>query len=173
MTAGRPFSSHTIAQLEAMENQARIDPVLRAALADELSHRKTAKARGLAARLEQEASSPDAGPDTNAQIVVRNGESVTVQSMLDDLELLRSTFSEAGEILARWGMTESMPREIREVVLDLWHTRLANSDAPLGRTSARLAESVRRLALIEKQPATQPTPAPTAGQQGRKMPDGQ
>jgi|GEM_PF-2623039 len=167
MAAGRPFSSHTIAQLEAMENQARTDPVLRAALAEELSHRKTAKARGLAARLEQEATSPD------AEIFVSNGESVTVRSLFNDLKLLRATFSEAGEILARWGMTESMPKEIRDIVLGLWQTRLANSDEPLGRTPTRLAESVRRLALIEEQSVMLSSPLPTAGQKGKKTSDDQ
>lgn len=150
MAAGRPFSSHSVDQLAAMMTKAQTDSVLREALAKELSQRKTAKAKALASRVAEMDSQSD------VEINVNNGESVTARSLHEDLELLRATFSEPGEILARWGMTESMPRDMRDEVFRLWRERLQTGDQHLGRTSTRLAETVSRLGHLDAALTAQP-----------------
>jgi hypothetical protein len=62
-------------------------------------------------------------------------------------ELLRSTFTIEGEILARWGMTSSMPPEIEAQVLSSWRKSLEQGSVDsLGRSIVSLEEDLKRLA---------------------------
>jgi hypothetical protein len=62
-------------------------------------------------------------------------------------ELLRATFTIEAEILARWGMTSSMPPEIEAQVFSSWRKSLKkNSDDDLGRSIVSLEEDMKRLA---------------------------
>lgn len=62
------------------------------------------------------------------------------------LELLRATFTAEGEILARWGMTGSMPAAMREAVFVSWHRTLFAVPDRLGRSLESLREDQTRLA---------------------------
>lgn len=62
-------------------------------------------------------------------------------------ELLRSTFTIEGEILARWGMTSSMPPEIEAQVFSSWRKSLEQGSVDsLGRSMVSLEEDLKRLA---------------------------
>ena len=62
-------------------------------------------------------------------------------------ELLRSTFTIEGEILARWGMTSSMPPEIEAQVFSSWRKSLEQGSVDsLGRSIVSLEEDLKRLA---------------------------
>jgi hypothetical protein len=55
-----------------------------------------------------------------------------------ELELWRSLYSYDTEMLARWGMTDSLPIEIVEKVLGFWEDKIKDGCADLIRTKERL-----------------------------------
>jgi hypothetical protein len=55
-----------------------------------------------------------------------------------ELELWRSIYSHKTELLARWGMTDSLPIEMVEKVLGFWEDKIKDGRADLIRTKERL-----------------------------------
>ena len=95
----RPYQSLTADDLKSLS----ADPSLHPAIIHELSFRRTAKARSLLREL---------GGQPNASEVS--------DVYREKYEALRATMTEAGELLAQWGMTETLPSNIIELVLVEW-----------------------------------------------------
>jgi hypothetical protein len=76
-----------------------------------------------------------------------------------DYELLRKSFTAEAELLARWGMTASIPDDLMERVFSNWVERLTSTPDQWGRTvdSARRdlvkVKEIRRLAKPVEAPA--------------------
>jgi hypothetical protein len=71
----------------------------------------------------------------------------------DELETLRTRvaifekiYGRRGELLARWGMTDAMPDELRDRVFEMWREELAGGPKGLSRDLRRLEDDVRALA---------------------------
>lgn len=62
-------------------------------------------------------------------------------------DLLRATFTIAGEKLARWGMTEAMPRDIMSSVAALWAERVGESEDGAGRSLGRLRQDMAEVGV--------------------------
>jgi hypothetical protein len=65
-------------------------------------------------------------------------------------DCLRATFSIEGEILARWGMTASIPRELEAKVFEYWSKSMTSTEDEFGRTSTQLGGDIERLQLERK-----------------------
>ena len=52
----------------------------------------------------------------------------------DRLALLRTTFTAEAEILAKWGITPSLPADARATVVAWWRSRLTRVPDAMGRT---------------------------------------
>jgi hypothetical protein len=63
-------------------------------------------------------------------------------------QILRDTFTEEGELLARWGMTPRLPQEMQASVFGLFVQRLAAGPLPDGRDAASLERDRARLASL-------------------------
>jgi hypothetical protein len=59
--------------------------------------------------------------------------------------LLRATFSEASEVLSRWGMTEEAPQGLRELAFEWWRLRLHEHPDSFGRTLGGLEADIAYL----------------------------
>ena len=75
---------------------------------------------------------------------------LTVPEEAACLKALRATFTPRGELLARWGMTESLPDELIEVVVREWKRLLKNPEAAQGRSSTDLDRDLDR--IVRRQP---------------------
>jgi hypothetical protein len=135
----------------------------------ELSHRSTKKARELLARLAEGSSqtatdsptparprkalldgtrrpSESSGSEGPSAMPTETLErSDCSREVLEQLDVLRTTFSLESEILARWGVTETLPCEIRQMVLRHWGGIVTDEPDRLGRSTTRLASDIRRL----------------------------
>ncbi len=68
---------------------------------------------------------------------------------LDDaqrLALLRTTFTEEAERLARWGMTPVLPGELRQLVAQAWAARVSEVPDRMGRSRNTLQQDLESLA---------------------------
>jgi len=61
---------------------------------------------------------------------------------------LQATFSEEGELLARWGMTPSLPLLLQETVMAGWRDLLRNSPTADGRTLVNFERDIARISAI-------------------------
>lgn len=70
--------------------------------------------------------------------------------LAEKYEALRSVFSAEGEILARWGMTPSMPLDLRSSVFAEWRAKLASGSASALRTLEVLETDEKTLSVMGK-----------------------
>lgn len=149
----RPLISLTIVDLTRMVD----DPSSTAdvgLVAAELRYRKSNAAKKLLARLDV------AGPSrvtTAADERVGSGlaDDSTSQPTLEGkarplgsdvrLSILRETYTEGAEILARWGMTTAIPDELFDLAVEWWRGCLGDAPDGFGRTVERLDEDVARV----------------------------
>lgn len=171
--AGRPLSRKAIGDLRALA----VDPANWASVLHELGYRNTQKARKLAAEIRDAMGKPTSTTamkaaarsvkPTAAERTARAAKKARsaavgtatspeavpapeVRDLQERFDLLRATFSLTGEVLARWGMTPTMPREIRDQVFGLWGQRLRDGDIDAQRTRTRLDEDIVTLEAEER-----------------------
>jgi len=60
-------------------------------------------------------------------------------------ELLRATFNVEGELLARWGMTSTIPKDFEKTIFDAWSKALTAVPDEFGRTIEQLISDLERL----------------------------
>ncbi|MDA2989415.1 MAG: hypothetical protein O2815_10095 [Actinomycetota bacterium] len=158
----RPLVQKGIAELEKLVSGAAGDPKTVNEVIAELRHRSTPRAKRLLADLldrseSKETSTPGRGSRprraSSEEAKKSNGgpheggavPPVATRTLEEAYELLRQTFTEDSEILARWGMTSAMPEPVRELVLEEWGRRVATGPDEFGRTLERLTQDVERL----------------------------
>lgn len=105
----------------------------------ELSHRATSRAKKLLTLV-------------NAKLGIETAPTAAVavlQIELKDFQkryrALRETFTLEGEILARWGMAGSIPREIEEAVFRLWAKLVKVEEDEFGRSVLILQRDIKVL----------------------------
>gem|GEM_PF-1666062 len=170
-TAARPLMSSSLVELTSMVDDPGSSAERLAEVADELRCRKSGGARKLLARLEgggpketprgsgerpgrkrrtgRVVGSSDSGDDGPTAIPTETPDT-TEQSrdIMDQLEVLRTTFTLESEILARWGITGALPCDMRRSVLQQWDRIVSDEPDHLGRSRARLAADIESLGHI-------------------------
>lgn len=63
-------------------------------------------------------------------------------------ELLRATFSEKGEILSRWGMTESIPEDLLAKIASLWIEKFKGGYKHAIRSQEQLLKDCQLLGIV-------------------------
>jgi hypothetical protein len=163
------------AKLEEMFNTNPSDLEVLISLQQELVHRKKAYAKQLlikvnaklvAVQLKPAAQSQKAAGDTASsatsttesnqvlKVPARSKSPETTRKQLSltstetAYEHLRATFSEEGELMARWGMTPSLPRPLQETVVGGWRDLLRDSPTTDGRTLVNFERDIARILEI-------------------------
>ena len=63
-------------------------------------------------------------------------------------ELLRATFSEKGEILSRWGITESIPDDLLAKIASLWIEKFKSGYKHIIRSQEQLSKDCQFLGIV-------------------------
>ncbi len=133
-----------------------------AVLEDELMHRKTPSARALLAQVQRTRARSGAGglPNTTAAAssseVTRPNSGAPSAPMAAEIvsnahcrcKELRATFTEEGELLARWGMTPTLPDAVRAATVAAWREILKSSATCDGRTITQFDRDMARAAEL-------------------------
>ena len=158
----RPLVQKGIAELEELANGAERDPGTIREVIAELRHRSSPRAKRLLAELEGGNGNerPDrakrkptkgrtpprgAAPGPEAPEPVSVAHATSSRTLEKAFALLRETFTEDSEILAKWGMTTSMPRDLRDLVFEHWSWRVGSKSDEFGRNAERLHADLDRL----------------------------
>jgi hypothetical protein len=114
----------------------------------ELSYRKSSAARTLLLEIESGAVSP---PTSLIKSKEKMPESSLGESECAALEaryeLLRATFSEQGEVLARWGLTESMPVDLLVKIMSLWAEKFSGGYVHVIRSQEQFLKDCKFLGI--------------------------
>jgi plasmid stabilization system protein ParE len=94
---------------------------------------KAAKSKQAAKRAVARASTPSRAPRVSAGPTVFAYEENSVA-----YEFLRNTFTEEGELLAKWGMTPTLPDDLIQKTFDQWIEHLSKNTDPMFRTIDQL-----------------------------------
>lgn len=163
----RPYISLSIAQLEFLASDDPSDASSVSLLIDELRHRNGRRVRRLLSQLEtplvtenndedlteeepvtstfgpvESPNCPDAVVRDNSP-VQSAGDHELIRQRYEDLRL---TFTVEAELLARWGMTPSMPQSMQEMTFAEWRKRLQRGADTLGRSVQTLEADQLRIA---------------------------
>jgi len=165
----RPHRSKSIVQLTELVDDKNVTKKTILEVIDELSYRTTPKAKRLLARLQKKdpslvtevtkpvaASRRAAGRRSSSSKQANNsGDGVIpketellgpeARDIAQRLAVLRETYTEEAEFLARWGMTSALPGDMRAQVFKLWKSRLAGQPDEFGRSLASLEVDTARL----------------------------
>lgn len=171
----RPLMQLPFAKLEEMFNTNLSDLQVLISLQQELSHRKKPYAIQLLtkvnARLETVQLKPAAQSQRAAGGKASSAASTTASNQVPKVPVrsrspettqpppsfpstetsyahLRATFSEKGELMARWGMTPSLPRLLQETVMGGWRDLLRESPTADGRTLVNFERDITRISEI-------------------------
>lgn len=171
----RPYIGKSVVELERLAEVNTGDPRVMADVIAELRHRNVPKAKKLLARLAGESSTGRAAPrkatirptkaavrpskatakDGRAEPVVPGpvveAEAATTipetdRSTEQRYELLRETFTFEAEIMARWGVTPTLPKEMAQSVFTAWRKLLKSGPDERGRSLELLEQDMAKLA---------------------------
>lgn len=140
----RIYMSKSIIQLREIALQNLHDSTVILNLRHELSYRSTKSARQLLTEIDSGTTISAPGPPPLAQVV---SEMTTADHEMDHglasrYEELRQTFTVKGSLLSRWGMTEIMPKDFMQAVIELWSTRITDVPDQFGRTKDLLIKNM-------------------------------
>jgi len=165
----RPHRSKSIVQLTQLVDDKKVTKKTIAEVIDELSYRTTPKAKKLLVRLNKQHPSLVSGTakpvpascrttkkrsrdlkqanDSDDGVIPRETELLgpEARDIVQRLAVLRETYTEEAEILARWGITTALPDEMRTQFLDQWKAKLTDESDRFGRSRATLEVDTARL----------------------------
>lgn len=141
--------------LDDLKELARTEPGRVADIKGELAHRRTSGAKAFLRNLnagdrrgstsgESAEGGDDLAPLAPSSLGVDR--SPKSRDLEQRYELLRATFTIEGEILARWGMTSSLPSDLQDHIFAMWKERASETPDSHGRTRASLEADVELLA---------------------------
>ena len=167
----RPYGGKGVAELERLATEKAGDAKVMADVIAELRQRTVPKARKLLARLSGESTLTPAAPRKssskskktpskgNDSKPIASGPMVNAapatmtpdgdRSTEQTFELLRETFTLEAEILARWGMTPTLPKEIKKLVIVEWRKLLKGGPDDRGRSIKMLELDMLKLASYD------------------------
>ena len=143
----RPYMSASLVELTAMVQDESSSEDVRATVMDELRHRGSKGARRLLAQLEQgpTGSIPRPSAEGRGRDVREVAPTATGLPSDERLAILRETYTEGAEVLARWGLTTAVPSPLFDVVVEWWREVVGERPDRFGRTRSRLEEDVARV----------------------------
>ena len=145
----RPYISKSVIQLRQI---AAVNPGDTKILGDvkiELSHRKSSAAKSLLAEIESGPVAPPASSPKPREQIPESGLGESECAALEArYELLRATFSEQGAVLARWGLTESMPADLLAKVVSLWIEKFNGGYTHVIRSKEQLLTDCKFLGIV-------------------------
>jgi SOS-response transcriptional repressor LexA len=147
-TEKRAYLAKSIGELEQIAAVNSGDEKIIEKIKQELEHRTTAKARRLLDALKSGESihlTPQSKPsamDAESGSVFKD-----CDVLLVSYELLRSTFGERGELLSRWGLTDSMPLVLLEKIGLMWIDELTTGYKHAIRTNEQLIKDFTQLGV--------------------------
>ena len=141
--AERPYMSLGVVGLQEMFSTTT-DTDLLQSLRYELTHRRSKAASKLLMQVNEKLGEVQEEPGESS---VWKLEYANLSKRHD---LLRATFTLEGEILARWGMTGSIPRELEEKIFEYWLKNMTPTDIDYGRTKSQLGSDIERLKIERK-----------------------
>lgn len=171
----RSYTRKSVEELAQLAEEKRDDVDVIAGIIAELRHRKVPKAKKLLARLSGESSPSRSAPrkatarPTKAtagptKATAKNGRAKPVvpgpvveaeaattipdvdRNLQEVFELLRETFTFEAEILAKWGMTPTLPKEMVQLVFTSWRKLLKGGPDERGRNLGLLEQDMAMLA---------------------------
>jgi len=143
-------------ELQALFDRNKSDLAVLLSLRDELNHRDSPLAKQLRSQVELRIkllhSTTGSKPPASAPVVTPTAPAVEggPGSSGGDTALsrLRSTFTEEGELLARWGMTPSLPRHLQQLLIAAWREELRKSPTADGKSTTELEADLKRVAAL-------------------------
>ena len=143
----RPLMQKGTADLRKMVEADPTNIELRNSVISELGFRDRAGARQLLRELSGEPKAQPRPPRRQATTGAQEPVVPECDELRAVLESLRTTFTERGSVLARWGMSESMPQDMLEEVMSCWAARCTDSPDGLGRSQQTLRDDLGRLGI--------------------------
>jgi hypothetical protein len=143
----RPLAQKSTSDLRKMVEADPLNTNLRDSVRYELKFRNRSAARQLLEEL--------GGGSSEQPRIARRRRATDAQELsepeCDELravfEALRTTFTERGSVLARWGMSESMPQDMLEEVMSCWAARCTDTPDQLGRSQQTLRVDLECLGI--------------------------
>ena len=152
----RPHFQKSVAEMREITNAKNVSDKIVDEIIEELGHRKTQVAKRYLAELVEKyprlaepakaakkkqavkRATPRASAPTRT-VGAHAGPTVfTYEENAVAYEFLRNTFTEEGELLAKWGMTPTLPEEVIGKVFDQWVEHLSKGQDPMFRTVDQL-----------------------------------
>ena len=164
----RPYMSEGIADLENLAKANLGDSTIITNIIAELGHRKSGRARNLLAQLqrgslskvvenqpvpgkkEKSTKTATTSSETVPSVVIQPPSSA-FRTLQEAYDILRETFTEDSEKLARWGMTSELPISIRKLVFNEWKKTVKNEPDIFGRSLDRLLLDMDELLVNDKE----------------------
>lgn len=144
----RPYISKSVVQLREISAANPGDAKIIEDVKIELSHRKTSAAKSLLAEIESGPISPPVpSTESRERIPKLNMGESECAALEARYELLRATFSEQGAVLARWGLTESMPNDFITKVMALWFEEFSAGFTDVIRNKEQLLKDCKFLGI--------------------------
>jgi hypothetical protein len=163
--ATRQYMEKGIEDLRLIAKNNLGDSKIISEILDELENHRNSKGAARLARMIRNGESLDAPVrKRTAASSSSTGDEANVQPVLDGCtellaryETLRATFSERGEILARWGITDALPGDMKEQVALIWSDRVTDKEDAVGRTLKKLASDMKYLGISMQVPSPRRT----------------
>ena len=152
-TEKRAYLSKSFEDLEQIAAANLGDEKIIARVVQELGHRKSTKAKKLLVVLNS-GSPISLTPQSKRSVADARSAGVfqDCEVLLTSYELLRSTFGERGELLSRWGLTDSMPHDLLEKIGSMWIEKLATGYGDAIRTYEQLIRDFKQLEVTLPDP---------------------
>jgi hypothetical protein len=156
----RKLIQKNLNQLAKLFQEHRGDADVLEVLRFELEHRSTQAARKLQEQVESRLAilKEDPQPKGNASKPTRRRPEsrsapkpeAEAPAIGEAHDALRATFSEEGELLARWGMSPLLPDDLFESFIDAWRAWLRQRPTADGRSTPEFEADVHRIRAIRK-----------------------
>lgn len=167
--SNRPYLNTSLAELTSLARAKNASEKIVKDVLAELDHRTTAGARRLKRELlgahphlatsaVVQTSEPPAKRASNQSSRRTSGSSFPTTIVYEEnsvaYEFLRNTFTEEGEILARWGITPMLPESMKTKIFELWREYLKKNKDSMFRTLEQLENDQLKLQKLQKGKST-------------------
>lgn len=157
----RKLIQKNLNQLTELFQEHRGDADVLEVLRFELAHRSTQAAKKLQEQVESRLAILKADPQpkrNESKRTRRRPEPLSAPKPVAEApairethDALRSTFSEEGELLARWGMSPLLPDDLFESFIDAWRAWLRQRPTADGRSTPEFDADVQRIRAIRRE----------------------
>ena len=144
----RPYVSKSLIELQQIAVANPGDTKIIGDVKVELSHRKRSGAKELLRELESGVvPTPTSVPRFREKTLESSQGYSDCVELAARYELLRATFSEQGAVLARWGLTDSMPDDLLTKIVALWIEKFSGGYTHVIRSQELLLKDCKSLGI--------------------------